>query len=109
MANIERYGGGMSSRDARALDRSLSAVRVGTVTDLAVIDSAGRKWEEIMEISDQLTQQAMVSAVRVAQAEAAGAQIAPHAVRRLSYLADQHAMNTADIIDRAHRDLGRLA
>lgn len=109
MTNLQPYNPGMSSRDARALDRSLSALRANCAGELAVIDSAGRKWEEIIEINDQLTLQAAVSTVRIAQAEAVGAQLVPHAARRLNYLADQHAMNTADILDRAHRELGRLA
>lgn len=109
MANIERYGGGMSSRDTRALDRSLSAVRADSVSGLAVIGSAGEKHDEILTINTELTRHAMVDTVQVAQLEAAGAQLVPHATGRLQYLADQHALRAGSILDRAHRDLGRLA
>lgn len=47
MSNIERYGGGMSPRDARGLDRSLSALRANSVSGLAIIGSVGQKHDEI--------------------------------------------------------------
>ena len=109
MANIERYGGGMYTRDARALDRSLSALCVDSVSGLAVIGSAGEKHDEILAINTELTRHALVDTVQVAQLEAAGAQLVPLATGRLQFLADQHAIRASSILDRAHRDLGRLA
>lgn len=109
MANIERYGGGMSPRDSRALDRSLSGVRADSVRGLAIIGSAGERHDEILTINTELTRHALVDTVQVAQMEASGAQLVPHAAGRLQYLADQHTIRAGSILDRAHRDLGRLA
>lgn len=98
----------LAPRDARALDRSLSTLRAHTTTELAVIDAAGQKIEEIQAINTQLTRQAIVDSVQVAQLEATGSQLVPHATRRLSYLADQHAQQAASIMSQAHHRLGRL-
>lgn len=99
----------LAARDARGLDRSLSSLRMQTTTELATIDAAGEKFAAVMEINRELTRQAILDSVQIAQVEAAGAQLVPHAAGRLSFLADQHAVQAAGIMSRAHQTLGRLA
>lgn len=113
MSSIERYGGGsypgFARREARDLARTMGSIQVGSRTDLARIDAAGQLFGEILTMGTQLTQQALMDTVQVAQAEAIGAQMAPHAAGRLQYLANMHTMGQAAVVMQAQRALGRLA
>jgi hypothetical protein len=101
--------GDLIRSDARSLDRQMSSLRAGTSAALATINAAGDKWEEVLQVNTLLTGQVLRDTVQVAQAEAYGAQLVPHAAHRLSFIADQHAMQESQILGHAHRALGRLA
>ncbi|RIJ67830.1 hypothetical protein D1871_23020 [Nakamurella silvestris] len=104
----ERQGFGLARRDLGRLARGLSNVQAGSTMDVARIDAAGRRFEEVLAANTQLTEQAMGDVIRVAVIANAGAQLAPLAAGDLQYLRSIHTVGEGTVLLQAQRQLGRL-
>lgn len=104
---LPSFGGGLS-REQRGLERQRGQIAARTEISIASVNGQAQTWGELLHEVTMLHGQAIQDTILVAQAEMAAAQIVPHAVHRISHLAENHALVAGQIMGRAATGMARL-
>jgi hypothetical protein len=99
--------GGALSRDARRASVQIRRGRLSTQVTIGAVDNATDIAVAKMENLTMATGTAMHQVARVAEAQRQREQMAPEAAGRLAYLADDHALGCAQLLDDLRGDVRR--
>lgn len=107
MSEIERYTGGIMSRDSRRAARSIERSKsVTQVRNARVADEADVAMEKVEQVS-HITATAMMAIARVNGVQKQLEQAAPELAGRLSRMADYHELAMVEVAEDLRRDLRR--